>query len=141
MCLHFFNPKYILSKVNGNPRKIKKWRNFTVDLFLSKPQLQNQAILLKRWKLLSFCWFDIFNYPVYFCKLCNSLYVLCRPPTPVPVRNGYHESSIVTSQSPDVLSIDSGNSPQRYGENKSRYCYWSIKVHIYIILRIRKWWK
>ncbi|XP_071151029.1 dystrobrevin beta-like isoform X6 [Mytilus edulis] len=34
------------------------------------------------------------------------------PPTPVPVRNGYHESSIVTSQSPDVLSIDSGNSPQ-----------------------------
>ncbi|XP_063415860.1 dystrobrevin beta-like isoform X1 [Mytilus trossulus] len=34
------------------------------------------------------------------------------PPTPVPVRNGYHETSIVTSQSPDVLSIDSGNSPQ-----------------------------
>ncbi|XP_071151020.1 dystrobrevin beta-like isoform X4 [Mytilus edulis] len=37
---------------------------------------------------------------------------LLKPPTPVPVRNGYHESSIVTSQSPDVLSIDSGNSPQ-----------------------------
>ncbi|XP_052103144.1 dystrobrevin beta-like isoform X2 [Mytilus californianus] len=37
---------------------------------------------------------------------------LLKPPTPVPVRNGYHETSIVTSHSPDVLSIDSGNSPQ-----------------------------
>ncbi|CAC5377786.1 Dystrobrevin-1,Dystrobrevin alpha,Dystrobrevin beta [Mytilus coruscus] len=41
------------------------------------------------------------------------------PPTPVPVRNGYHESSIVTSHSPDVLSIDSGNSPQRQWKQSS----------------------
>lgn len=34
------------------------------------------------------------------------------PPTPVPVRNGFHESSVIVNRSPDVLSIDSGNSPQ-----------------------------
>ncbi|CAC5377785.1 Dystrobrevin-1,Dystrobrevin alpha,Dystrobrevin beta [Mytilus coruscus] len=44
---------------------------------------------------------------------------LLKPPTPVPVRNGYHESSIVTSHSPDVLSIDSGNSPQRQWKQSS----------------------
>ena len=54
-----------------------------------------------------------FFFPTKTSQCFYDIVYFGRPPTPVPVRNGFHESSVVVNRSPDVLSIDSGNSPQR----------------------------